>query len=250
MSNWNFWEQTEYTSTHQQYFDDRGMMVIDMHVDWHHNNDSGGRNGKGSGTAFLGMHRSMMNDFRAFALAHGLRSWVPIDVTATLPYAVGDAAGPLMSIGQDYYDTWYYPRSGTDSAVFMPPYLTASGGAAVGIWGSSFWLIDLATGERTSPIWSKLNDIADLDTLGQVIGMSTFHGSVHHAIGGTMGDLASPSDPLFYAWHGLIDQIADNWLKTTAGRNWIAAHPGHPFLQTGYTDMNGWDDAYWATQPP
>lgn len=64
-----------------------------------------------------------------------------------------------------------------------------------------------------------------------------------------MGHNGSPADPFFYAWHGLIDQIVDNWLKTTAGRNWITAHPGHPFLEIGYTHMDGWDDAYWAQQP-
>jgi hypothetical protein len=35
-------------------------------------------------------------------------------------------------------------------------------------------------------------------------------------------------------------------MKTTAGRAWINANPNHPFLQVGFTTMDGWDDANWA----
>lgn len=252
MSNWGYWEQTEYSSMHQDYFANRGGMIIDMHVMWHQTNDSGGTAGRGSGIAFLGMHRAMVNDLRAFALANGRRSWIPINMNALVPYAVYDAAGPLMAAGMDmatntpYYDEWYSPRWGDDlTGTFTPPYLTASGGAAVGQWTSTF---SFPAGEEPAgggPVYSKLNDIPDLDTLGRIIGMSGFHGSVHGIIGGTMNGYGSPSDPIFYAWHGYIDTIVDNWLKTTAGRNWMTANPNHPFLQVGYTSMDGWDDADW-----
>jgi hypothetical protein len=250
MSSWGFWEQTEYVTTHQRFFENQGAMVIDMHVGWHNNNDPGGLNGTGSGTAFLGMHRAMMNEFRAFALARGYRSYIPIDVNSPLPFAVYDASGPLLAAGQTYYDTFYGPRLRDDlTGIMIPPYLTASGGPAVGWWSSTFQFMNPDTGERIGPIYSKLGDIADLDTLGRIIGVSRFHNSVHTTIAGTMGGLGSPSDPFFYGWHGLIDTIVDNWLKTTAGRNWINTHTGHPFLDIGFTHMDGWDDAYWAQQP-
>jgi len=245
-SNWGFWEQTDYGAAHQNYFALYGAMVIDMHVAWHQTNDPGGTAGVGSGVAFLGMHRSMVNDFRKYALSTGQRSWIPINVNALLPYAVYDAAGPLYAVGQAYYDAWYAPRTGDDlTGLYTPPYLTASGGASVGQWSSTFQFTPDQEPGTGGPVYSKLGDIPDLDTLGRIIGTSGFHASVHSAIGGTMGDFGSPSDPLFYAWHGYIDQIVDNWLKTTAGRNWMNANPNHPFLQVGFTSMEGWDDADW-----
>jgi hypothetical protein len=242
-SNWNFWEQTDFGNTHLNYFtvNGNGAMVIDMHVDWHNfNQDPGGMQGPGSGVAFLGMHRAMMNAFRLYALSTGQRSYIPINVNAPLPSSVPDAAAPLMAAGQPYYDTWYLPRVGFDlTGITIPTFLTASGGS------STFCFRDDAF-NCISPVYAKLNDIPDLDTLGRIVGVSRFHTSVHAAIGGTMGDFGSPSDPFFYAWHGLIDTIADNWLNTTTGRNWMNANPNHPFLQVGFTHMDGWDDVDWA----
>lgn len=247
ISNWGYWEQTDYSATHQAYFEEHGMMVIDMHVEWHTVNNPGGLNGLGSGVSFLGMHRAMVNDLRSYALAHGRRSWLPINVNAPLPFAVYDASGPLLAIGQDYYDAWYAPRVGTDlTGLNTPSFLTASGGSAVGQWPSTY---QFGPGEPLGsggPVYTKLNDIPDLDTLGRIIGTSGFHASVHTAIGGAMSYYGSPADPFFYAWHGYIDAIVDNWLKTTAGRNWINANPGHPFLNVGFTSMSGWDDSDWA----
>ena len=55
----------------------------------------------------------------------------------------------------------------------------------------------------------------------------------------------SPADPIFYPWHGLIDQIATNWLTTTKGKAWAAANPNHPFLVEGFTNMEGWNNTDW-----
>lgn len=240
MSNWGFWEQTDYSAMHQNYFSLYGSMIIDMHVMWHNMNDPGGKAGLGSGVAFLGMHRAMVNDLRKYALATGQRSWIPINMNSALPFAVYDAAGPLSAAGQAYYDTWYAERSGNDlTGLTTPTYLTAAGGA------QSFEFIPGQEPGAGGPVYTKLNDILDLDTLGRIIGTSGYHASVHSAIGGTMGDFGSPADPFFYAWHGHIDTIVDNWLKTTSGRNWMNANPNHPFLQVGFTSMEGWDDADW-----
>jgi hypothetical protein len=248
---WGYWEQVEYGNTHLNFFSQNagayGAMVIDMHVGWHNfNHDPGGEQGPGSGVAFLGMHRSMMNDFRKYALGTGQRSWIPLSMSATLPDSVPDAYNPLLAAGQSYVDTWYAPRQGSDlSTIGMPPYLTASGGPAVGAWQSTYCFKNDAY-QCISPSYAKLSDIPDLDTLGRIIGTSNFHTSVHAYISGTMADYGSPSDPFFYAWHGLIDKIADDWLKTTTGRNWMNANPNHPFLQIGFTEMTGWDDQDWA----
>jgi hypothetical protein len=185
-------------------------MIIDMHVDWHHNNDPGGRNGPGSGVAFLGMHRSMMNAFRQYALNTGQRSYISLNTNAPLPDSVPDAYNPLMAAGQSYFDTWYGPRQGTDlTGINTPPYLTASGGPAVGMWSSQFTFFAWQDPDLAGPVYSKLGDIPDLDTLGRIIGSDNgmpgfttpdFHGEIHGFISGTMGDLGSPSDPMFYAW--------------------------------------------------
>jgi hypothetical protein len=260
MEKWGYWEQTEYGNTHLNYFSQSGgaygAMVIDMHVEWHQNNDPGGQNGPGSGVAFLGMHRSMMNAFRKYALATGQRSYISLNTNAPLPPSVPDAYNPLMAAGQSYFDTWYGARQQTDlTGINTPPYLTATGGPAVGLWSSQFEFFPWQDPGAGGPVYSKLGDILDLDTLGRIIGSANgmpgfttpdFHGTIHSYISGTMGDYGSPSDPIFYAWHGLINAIVDNWLKTTAGRNWMNANPNHPFLQIGFTSMDGWNDVDWA----
>ena len=163
-------------------------------------------------------------------------------------------AGPLPSSIPDAYDALaasgehmlvdYSPRATNDiSSIGMAPYLTVNGGPAVGMWTSTYQL------DGVGPVYSRLNDIPDLDTLGRVIGTSFFHGSVHQAIGGTMNSFASPADPFFYAWHGLIDTIVDNWLKTTTGRAWMNANTGHAFLNWGFIGMTGWNDEDWAPTP-
>jgi len=238
-SSWGYWEQVEYSTAHLDYFTNSGMMVLDMHHEWHNINDSGGTAGPGSGISFLGMHRSMVNDFRKFALARGQRSWVPIHTNAPLPSSISDAYEPIAAVGGAYIND-YGSRQGLDlTGLNTPPYLTVNGGPAVGMWTSTYQL------GGTGTVYTKLGDIPDLDTLGRLIGESGFHASVHVTIGGTMSGFSSPADPLFYAWHGLIDTITDNWLKTTAGRNWMNANPNHPFLNVGFTDMSGWDNADW-----
>lgn len=213
-------------------------MVLDMHVAWHNRNDSGGTAGAGSGISFLGMHRSMMNDFRQYALSVGGRPYIPINTNAVFP-VWQDAYRALEAAGSSYL-SYYYPRNTDDlTGLYTPSYLTVSGGPALGSWGATFQL------DGTGPVFAKLGDIPDLDTLGRVIGMSGFHGSAHGWFGGTMGSFQSPADPAFYAWHGLIDTIADNWLKTAKGQAWAAANPSHPFLNVGFTDMDGWDNADW-----
>lgn len=237
VSSWGYWEQVEYGLAHLDYFTSTGLHTLDHHHEWHNTNDPGGTAGPGSGISFLGMHRAMVNEFRAFALARGQRSWLPLNINGPLPTSIPDAYEPLQAVGGEYADD-YSARTGTDlTGLHTPPYLTVNGGAAVGQWTSTFQLDGVGTA------YAKLGDIPDLDTLGRIIGTSTFHASVHGDVGGTMGGFSSPADPIFYAWHGLIDSIVDNWLKTTAGRNWMTANAGHPFLNLGFTSMHGWDNA-------
>ena len=45
-------------------------------------------------------------------------------------------------------------------------------------------------------------------------GVDPWHGAVHVTIGGTMGDIhIAPAAPIFFCWHGYIDEIYDDWLR-------------------------------------
>ena len=115
MSNWNFWEQTRYATSHYNYFVNFGHDTLHHHEDWHvYNNDSGGMNGPGSGIAFLGMHRAMMNEFRGWAMVNGYRSWIPINVAAPLPSSIPDAYDALAASGEHMLEQYYGPRTSTD----------------------------------------------------------------------------------------------------------------------------------------
>ncbi|MEO5768224.1 MAG: hypothetical protein ABIS92_07715 [Polyangia bacterium] len=102
MSSWSYWEQGEYGNTHVNYFGaphtmPNGDMILNGHAAWHSCNQPqlpnvigkcsgpGGEAGPGSGIAFLGMHRAMVNDFRKFALANGQRSLISLSLNDVLP---------------------------------------------------------------------------------------------------------------------------------------------------------------------
>jgi hypothetical protein len=55
-------------------------------------------------------------------------------------------------------------------------------------------------------------DFADADALGNAV--SSWHGGVHGAVGGTFGmfNIASAA-PIFWPWHGFVDEIYDDYLR-------------------------------------
>jgi hypothetical protein len=233
VSDWTQAEVGEYAETHLNYLATYDM--LSEHHMWHHINGSGGMEGPGSGVAFMGFHRAMENDFKRFALQTSGRSWLPISLVGpVLPVGLPDAFEAMEFAGllEDYH-----PREDTDVHDFgVPNYLTASGA------GNINWSVSL---ELDGVTYSKLGDIPSLDVLGQLIG-GEYHASLHNAIRGTMGNMYSPADPIFYAWHGWIDRIADQWLATPKGKAWATANQGHPFLVQGFTSMDGWNNADWA----
>lgn len=235
MSDWARHEVLQYYDTHLGYMIQSGEHMMTHHVDWHSLNGPGGTYGAGSGTAFLGFHRAMMNDFRRYALETNSRSWLPIaTVGPVFPNYLGDANDSLAALGMS---DQYVPRadqSMTDWGV--PRYLTA-GGVANANWDSNV-VVDGVT-------YNKLEDYNDLDTLGRAIA-SQYHASLHISVSGTMDSFYSPADPIFFGWHGLIDKLATAWLATAKGQAWAAANPSHPFLVTGFIDMHRWDNEDFA----
>ncbi len=55
--------------------------------------------------------------------------------------------------------------------------------------------------------------IADADALWDN-NVDGWHGAVHVTIGGTMGDIhIAPAAPIFFCWHGYVDEIYEDWLR-------------------------------------
>src|SRR6266496_1433828 len=55
--------------------------------------------------------------------------------------------------------------------------------------------------------------IADADALWDN-NVDGWHGAVHVTIGGTMGDIhIAPAAPVFFCWHGYVDEIYEDWLR-------------------------------------
>lgn len=80
--------------------------------------------------------------------------------------------------------------------------------------------------------------LADYSSLAAFAGdlEGSWHGSVHCNVGGTMCTYESPRDPLFFRWHGILDQLYANYcsLKGLACAGitlppsdlWMADNPG------------------------
>jgi hypothetical protein len=237
MTDWGPAEVEEYMMTLTGYFLYYGMDLA-HHAHWHDHNGLGGMDCEGSGIAFLGFHRAMLNDFRKWALMSNGRSWLPIDT-------VGEAVPPTMEDSQEILfllgrSEEYQPREAWSIVNYgVPAYLTVSA-TSHPEWDDTQGLGGLT--------FARLNDFPDLDTLGRTMG-NYYHIQFHMLVGGTMENSAiSPTEPLFFGWHGFLDRIVTNWLGTPSGQAWISANSGHPFLGQGFTDMTIWDNADW--RPP
>lgn len=262
MADWDYFDTLAFADTHTNYWAATGVEMFNHHGAWHDLNGAGGTDGPGSGTAFLGFHRAMMNSLRQYAMENGGRSWLPVSL-------VGAATSSWLPDGLSVMDMFgrlidYSPRE-LDIVDFQSPlYLTLSGTDAYNNrWRNSTVTIDGVT-------YAHLGDIPDLDTLGRAIAaenadkarvgeqpffrdpfnqgdLFSYHGQFHRAVGGTMSSLqVAPADPIFYGWHGFIDRLVDTWLATPKGQQWAQAHSTHRFLQVGFTDHMGWDN----TDPP
>jgi len=241
MSDWIYGVQNEeYNATHLAYMTAYGQHMLPHHKEWHDRNGAGGTAGLGSGTAFMGFHRAMLNDFRRFALETNGRSWLPISTTGEVVNQLGDAYGALDAAN---LLTEYYPRENMSVVdVGIPRYLTLAG-TPDPKWADTVSICPTGIFCSGADIaYSNLGGYPDLDTLGRAIAFE-YHRWLHDTVGGTMRTLYSPADPVFYGWHALIDGLADAWLATPNGQAWRAANPNHPFLVPGFTDHHGWENS-------
>lgn len=232
MSDWDYFDVNDYYYTHADYFQAYGDHMLEAHDEWHFVNGPGGTAGLGSGTAFMGFHRAMMNDFRRFAMENGGRSYLPIStVGLVIPPWLGDA---LLALSGTSFENVYAPRVNDQMSSWgLPGYLTVNGTPSSS-WSNTVFVSGIN--------YTSIGQFPDLDTLGRAIAVE-YHASLHSAVGGTMSGFFSPADPIFYGWHSLIDNLADVWLATPNGQAWAAANPNHPFLVVGFTNHHGWDNA-------
>ncbi|MFO0725208.1 MAG: tyrosinase family protein [Myxococcota bacterium] len=180
------------------------------HSAWHEVNGSGGTRGPGSGELFLLFHHQMMTMFSDYCAQNGGKELltegkVPIwDPTKAIPAQVKNTKAT---------------RDNSNPNIPMPQWLLLKGEKATAAgqkrWGAT------ATGDITGI--KSLDDVKTLDDLGRLMGTSGYHGSAHNEIGGTMATFGSPQDPIFFGWHGHIDDIMLKWaFKTANGQKWMS----------------------------
>ncbi len=183
---------------------------LQEHSSWHEVNGSGGTRGPGSGDLFLLFHHQMMTMLSDYCAQNGGKALltdgkVPIwDPTQAIPSQIKNAKAQ---------------RKTSNPNIPMPQWLLLKGEAATAAglkrWGSA------PTGDITGI--KTLDDVKTLDDLGRLLGTSGYHGSAHNEIGGTMSSFGSPQDPIFFGWHGHIDDIMLKWVyKTANGQKWFS----------------------------
>jgi Common central domain of tyrosinase len=74
----------------------------------------------------------------------------------------------------------------------------------------------MAGGTDVAPVfgYTALGQFKTTAELGRAIGTS-YHGTVHQTVGGTMATFSSPLAPIFYPWHSYIDHIWAQWQRRT-----------------------------------
>jgi subtilisin-like proprotein convertase family protein len=166
------------------------------HSAWHEVNGPGGTRGPGSGELFLLFHHQMMKEFADYCAQHGAPDLVPMpiwDPTKRIPPEIKNPKAKRVT---------------DNPKIPLPTWLTIEGGDTV------------APGEI--PGIKGLKDVKTLDDLGRLLGTSGYHASAHNGIGGTMATFGSPQDPVFFGWHGHLDDIMMQWIyKTENGQRWL-----------------------------
>lgn len=244
MTDWNADQVKRYNETVKAFLAAQGIDFLNEHSAWHKNNDTGttdeegnngisGNKGPGSGMAFVGMHRAMLNAFQRFARARpGGVLARPINIDAALPAGLIDAKDVRAGV-PGAKESWYSRRnknSYAGSGLEIPDYFMLKKSKP----GNEFRL-------KSGKTVRSLDDFANPDEIGEVMGRSGYHGKGHWWIGGTLGTVHSPLDPIFWGWHKLLDDIFQNWLDNTkAGVRWARQNPSHPILSRRSENTAHW----------
>jgi hypothetical protein len=209
-------DPTKWTKDQREAFNvlaqDFGDRHVEAHEAWHRANGPGGTNGPGSGEEFLQFHRDMMRQFE--------------EETGVKPPSGWNPATPIPTEFQDPEGK----RRTDNPNVQRPAWLTTDGTGTTN--GNRDFGNTVTVDGQT---FDSLDDFENPDQLGRALAASSngnpsYHASAHSRMGGTMGGFESPRDPTFYAWHGHIDHVLDEWLATPNGQAWSQANPDSPLI--------------------
>ncbi len=171
-----------------EYFgnDPENSPKMQEHMDWHGAPENQNRTGK-YGERFLTFHQQFIAKFDAFRTAKGLLPVTPWDPATPIPPALA------------HPHTLTAPRHSDDPSSVNPHCKTPS-------WATT------AGGTDPAPIYgyTHLHQFQSLDELGRSID-SGWHAAVHNTIGGDMSRFHSPIDPIFWRWHGWVDNVRAMW---------------------------------------
>ncbi len=159
------------------------------HMQWHEKTENKAKSGN-YGERFLLFHKEYIEKFDAFRISKGylpMSSWNP---SRKIP----DSHAHEGYIEKRFTDD----PSGTDPSCRTPTWLTLAGG----------------TDPDPKYGYTALYQFQSIDELGWAIDskFGSWHNKVHNTIGGDMGTLHSPIDPIFWPWHKWIDEMRATWI--------------------------------------
>jgi hypothetical protein len=206
-------QNQQYAGLHSSFVATTGAVAD--HLAWHQSH------GPGSDDHFLVWHRYFVRWLEDYLGSQGM------DVESPIPYWPSDTP--------------------------IPPELTAGTANANPNVKPPTWTT-LAGGTDVAPVfgYTALGQFTTTAELALAIGTS-YHGTVHNTIGGTMATFSSPLAPIFYPWHGYIDHIWAQWQRRTMAQPTaiVRGNTGSPDaadvrinLFVRRTDGNLWE-RYW-----
>ena len=171
-------QHQQYAALHATFAATTGAVAD--HNAWHSSH------GSGSDDHFLTWHRYFIRWLEDYLGSQGM------DAESPVPYWPSDTPIPAeLTAG----------TNNADPGVRPPTWTTMAGGTDT----------DPAFG------YTSLGRFRTTGELGRALGTS-YHGTVHNTIGGTMATFSSPLAPIFFPWHGYIDHIYAEWQRRATAR--------------------------------
>lgn len=204
MSSWTPQQAQQFSDTVRRFFAHRGQGqdpygrgLFRRHMSWHIGmgmmrppNGEGGRQGRGSGIAFLAFHRVVQEQFKAFVREHGGLEPLPINIDAALPEGLANSRAGVQAVlshgpwppGMEEptvenrvsnsfltRDSRYTGASIDDEQhhVGIPPWLTLEGRGYDARWGTFRYI--------EGHFVQRLGDVRTPDELGRLFGRSRFN---------------------------------------------------------------------------
>ncbi|MBI1877488.1 MAG: tyrosinase family protein [Chloroflexi bacterium] len=217
-------QRQQYVQHHSQFISTTTALAD--HEAWHATHGPGGMTGPGSGEHFLMWHRYFIRRLEDYLGAQGAHYAVPIPTW-----------NPATAIPVELRARINNPNPNLP----LPSWATIQGGSA------------------PDPVfgYTSLRQFKSTDELGRALG-ANYHGQVHVAndihiaVGGDMNTFASPRAPIFFPWHGFLDQVLDDWqqqvvVAPTLTAQGYTADPGSAGVRLNLY-VRGVDGKLWERQ--